>query len=309
MRRSLRVQRLPVAPARAERLVVASSLMEPERGLVVCGAAPAIAAGLACRESSVCTAHLDARVAADDGVMWAASFVDRRGKAGGFGVLARSADAGAVAVAERTVREWADVVRSRCLLIAEPPRMCPGAQRALNMMRRAADREARAVIGRPVTDHDGPREAMPLVAALRDRFPELGGHHFDILCDHTSDHAQTTASVTASSDLTLVLTSETRPGTANEAVDGRGCHALAGRHDRPGAAGEGRSIRIVRTIADLTPGVLADATTIGLIIEASSPRSLPRQVREVLSGLGPLSTRYRQVRTHAGANAPVPDPW
>lgn len=124
-------------------------------------------------------------------------------------------------------------------------------------------------------------QAMPVVAALRARFPELRGHNFDVLCDVASDWTQTVAAVAAGCELMLVLTA---------AADGDEPEAVrASCPDVPVCA--------VTAVADLDRQVLGQATVIGLITGLSAPAGLLSQVISALSGLGPLSVRHRGTRT------------
>jgi 4-hydroxy-3-methylbut-2-en-1-yl diphosphate reductase len=137
-------------------------------------------------------------------------------------------------------------------------------------------------------------EAMPIVTALRARFPELRGHNFGVLCEVASDWTQTVAAVAAGCELMLVLTAAAGGGEL-EAVR---------------ASSRGVPVRAVTALADLDRRVLEQATVIGLVTGLSAPAGLQSQVISALSGLGPLSIRHRSTRTVPDTREPdtrVPD--
>lgn len=124
-------------------------------------------------------------------------------------------------------------------------------------------------------------EALPTVAALRERFPRLRGHHFSILCQVGSDRLAAVRSASHGSDLALVLG---RP----EDDDAR---ALA-------RAGESSRVRVISRLDQVTPEMLSTATTIAMAPARSMPAGLDITLRRALSGLGPLAVSLCTVRTH-----------
>jgi 4-hydroxy-3-methylbut-2-enyl diphosphate reductase len=128
--------------------------------------------------------------------------------------------------------------------------------------------------------------AMPVLRALRARFPRLHGHHFDALCDAVSDREQTIVSVALASELTLVLAAD--PGEARRLAD------LAAA-----------PVQVIARLEDLNPSVLNDVTSIGLVTGLSADQVLARELTTAISGLGPLSVRRRAARTR-GYPARVP---
>jgi 4-hydroxy-3-methylbut-2-en-1-yl diphosphate reductase len=126
--------------------------------------------------------------------------------------------------------------------------------------------------------------ALPLIAALRARFPRLRGHHFDVLCYAASDRIETVRAVAMASDLLLVL----------------GSDADQDCRDLVAAAGTGPAdAQVLDDLGQLRPDVLAAAGAVGLAVARSAPEGLAGQVRDALSGLGPLSTVTRRVSTEA----------
>ncbi|MFG2004898.1 hypothetical protein ACGFNU_37710 [Spirillospora sp. NPDC048911] len=138
-------------------------------------------------------------------------------------------------------------------------------------------------------------EAMPIVTALRDRYPRLAGHHLDVLCEAASDRSETVAAIASAGDLTLIVTGDTGD------TDTRAVHARASR----AAQTTGARVRVVTGLSGLRPEDLATATTIGLIATLTAPEGLDRQVIHALSGLGPLSVRRRGMRTRPDGTGTV----
>lgn len=129
-------------------------------------------------------------------------------------------------------------------------------------------------------------DAAQVVASLRRQYPRVRGMRSDRWCYAASDRVQTVRAVAAASDLVLVLG---RPRMAET----RSLARLA--------TASGTKVQHVGGIADLTPGPLADASTIGLVVADSALRGLGDAVVGVLSGLGPLSVVRWQVSSHVAA--------
>ncbi|MFJ1753554.1 hypothetical protein [Kitasatospora sp. NPDC088134] len=131
-------------------------------------------------------------------------------------------------------------------------------------------------------------DAMPAVAALRERFPRLRGQHFDILCPAASDRLAAVRSAGAGADLALVL------GEPDE--DSR---ALAR------ASGAAR-VRVVSRLDQIGPETMHAVTTVVLAPAHSMPPGLDTALRHALGGLGPLSVSTCMVRTrHHPADEPA----
>lgn len=136
-------------------------------------------------------------------------------------------------------------------------------------------------------------DAIPVLAALRRRFPRLRGHHLDVMCDHGSDRVHAIASIAADSELLLIVTGK------DEDEDTRAAVRAAER--------VGASPKVVRRLGDIRPDLLADVTTVGLSATLGAPSGLAERVARTLSGLGPLTLSQRDVRTrpsrHGGRGA------
>ena len=123
--------------------------------------------------------------------------------------------------------------------------------------------------------------ALAILATLRRRFPQLRGHHFDVLCDAASDRARAIESVAAGSECMLVVT-----GSPS---------------DLPGIA--------VTELADLDADLLDGVTSVGLVSALDAPAGLADDVVRALSGLGPLSVvRHGASTRSADAVTPAPLP-
>lgn len=127
-------------------------------------------------------------------------------------------------------------------------------------------------------------DALPVLAALRDRFPGLRGHHLDVMCDHGSDRVRTIASVAADSELMLI-------------VAGNGEHEDTRAAVRAAQRGGARTA-VVRRLGDLGPDLLADVTSMGLSATLDAPPALAGWIAGALAGLGPLTVSRRGVRTY-----------
>jgi 4-hydroxy-3-methylbut-2-enyl diphosphate reductase len=131
-------------------------------------------------------------------------------------------------------------------------------------------------------------DAMPVLAALRSRFPRLRGHHLDVMCGHASDRLHAISSVAADSELVLIV--------AGSGEDEEITGVLLAASD------SGARTLIVRCLADIDPDLLAGVTAIGLVTTLSAPAGLAERVARALSGLGPLSVYRRGVSTTHSAS-------
>jgi 4-hydroxy-3-methylbut-2-en-1-yl diphosphate reductase len=416
MNRTLRLLRLPAEGCDFGHLLVMAAFDDPERGVVNCAAAPLLAAALKAERAGTSSGPairlgrerlmVSPEAARASGVMFAVSYLDSEGVAGGFALAARRDDQAGMAAALRAAERWMSAVGSRRLLMDDGVPLCWGGQRAVrltqesaagdepayvlgyhvadraslddlsgrrviftedldtvpegsrivfpahgvSMMARAtavarglrivdgtcplvaaahddaaryADRgDLVVVIGRagdaampPLVAHaagtaviaatredvccldwpDGDRvsfvidpgmpaaDVMPVMAALRARFPRLRGYHLDMMCSHASDRAHTVASVAAESELTLIVAGD------GEDADTESLARIAVR--------AGGRPWIVRRLADISPELLKGVTTLGLVPTLVAPPGLAARVARALSGLGPLSLSRRNVHT------------
>jgi 4-hydroxy-3-methylbut-2-enyl diphosphate reductase len=119
-------------------------------------------------------------------------------------------------------------------------------------------------------------------AALRSRFPALSGPDPDVFCYAASDRTETIRSVASSCDVVLVLGAEDDADTRYLTGLARSCHAKA---------------HVVGDVTEITAAWLAGTSAIGLAESTSARPGLAAQVRDALSGLGPLSVTRREVTT------------
>jgi len=133
-------------------------------------------------------------------------------------------------------------------------------------------------------------DSLPVLAALRARFPRIRGHHLDVMCEHGTDRAQAIASIAADSEVLIIIA-----GGGADAEDA-GIEAVVRAAGRAGARPQ-----VVRRLADISPGLLAGATSVGLAATLGAPRGLAGEVAGALSGLGPVTVLSRSVRTRREA--------
>ena len=157
MNRSLRIRRLACRPARRGVLVAPAAFTDPERGVVRCAAAPLLAVpdpadGLPVQPGGqvhgVDEREPDAELL--PGVLVTVSYLDRDGQAGGLALIAHRDDGERAAAS--IIERWLPVFRSRRVLVADTPQLCPGAAAALAVIEdalAAADAPV-YVVGRPV---------------------------------------------------------------------------------------------------------------------------------------------------------------
>jgi 4-hydroxy-3-methylbut-2-en-1-yl diphosphate reductase len=133
--------------------------------------------------------------------------------------------------------------------------------------------------GMPVEAADG------IVTALRARYPSARDPLPGGTCYAASDRAATVRAVAAGSDLVLVL-GDPQSGDVRQ---------LAGL-----ARAAGAKVQPVAAAGDITPAMLASATTIGTVESTSAPAVLAAEIITALAGLGPLTVARRQVSTQVG---------
>jgi 4-hydroxy-3-methylbut-2-enyl diphosphate reductase len=299
---------------------------------VRCPAAPLVATSLRGQGYRVREEH-DRLVPADgaaDGVLFAASYVDRKAGVVGLAVAAHDTDREASRAAREVVLAWSATWRSRRLVLATATNCradehgtteeCPHVAAAhLNVCRfvrrgdrvvvvgrrgeptstRLADRYDEVVLVESAAELAGLRlapdrvaylvapgvaleYAIPVVAALRVRYPRARGPHPDDLCYAASDQLSTVRAVAAGCDQVLILGAATAADTAelvNATADAR------------------RPVHVVDRLERIRPSWLAGAESIGIATAPSAPPLLLHTVVDVLSGLGPVSVVRKEVTT------------
>jgi 4-hydroxy-3-methylbut-2-en-1-yl diphosphate reductase len=125
--------------------------------------------------------------------------------------------------------------------------------------------------------------AMPILYALRERFPRLRGQHPDEYCYAESDLRESVRSVAEASERLLVVSAS--PAEASAAAEAHGV-----------------PWQQILDPALLRPAHLA-ASTLGLVSTSRAGAAGLRPVLDLLAGLGPLSVRHRAVRTGPPSNA------
>ena len=125
-------------------------------------------------------------------------------------------------------------------------------------------------------------DAARVVATLRALYPRVRGAHPDGLCYAASDRAATVRTVAASCDATFILGEVTHPDILSP-------FRLA--------AAEETHVHVIDNTAQVRPGWIAGAASIGIIPTASASPNLEHELLELLSGLGPLSIARRRLIT------------
>jgi 4-hydroxy-3-methylbut-2-en-1-yl diphosphate reductase len=124
MNRTLLFQVLPTGPTLARgRVAVLDRFVHAERGEVRCPAAAALAADLGERLGRGAAVTRGEVVAGSDGgsVTVCVTYLDRDGHAIGLAAAVRTRDYEAIDIVQRTMRSWADTMRTRRVLIADQP--------------------------------------------------------------------------------------------------------------------------------------------------------------------------------------------
>ncbi|MFI6095741.1 hypothetical protein ACIA8G_09320 [Lentzea sp. NPDC051213] len=125
-------------------------------------------------------------------------------------------------------------------------------------------------------------DAVPVITALRARYPRLRGAHPDNLCYATSDRMAAVLVVAMTTDRLLVCDS----GAPDEAA----------RLVRL-VASTGRPAHVVRRVDDILPSWMAGTESVGVAAVGHFGTRLVNDVVGALSGLGPMSLVRRRVST------------
>ena len=123
-------------------------------------------------------------------------------------------------------------------------------------------------------------ETAEVVAALRERLPDLRGPASDDICYATTNRQRALAAVAERSDLVLVV------GSVNSSNSQR-LVELARRNGTPA--------HLVDDATGIRPEWLAGVRVLGLTAGASAPPRLVDEVLGALAGLGPVAVAQREV--------------
>ncbi|WP_232666424.1 4-hydroxy-3-methylbut-2-enyl diphosphate reductase [Pseudonocardia sp. TRM90224] len=121
-------------------------------------------------------------------------------------------------------------------------------------------------------------ETTAVIAALRDRFPQLREPPSDDICYATTNRQESLAAVAADADLALVVGS---PNSSNSVRLVEVC-----RRNGPPA-------HLIDSASDIRSEWLRGVRTVGLTAGASAPPELVDGVVSALSGLGPITVEER----------------
>jgi 4-hydroxy-3-methylbut-2-enyl diphosphate reductase len=123
-------------------------------------------------------------------------------------------------------------------------------------------------------------ETAEVVAALRDRFPELRAAPSDDICYATTNRQLALATIAEEAELVLVV------GSVNSS-NSRRLVELADRQGTPS--------HLIDDASGIRPEWLAGMRVIGLTAGASAPPRLVQGVIEALAGLGPVTAAEREL--------------
>jgi 4-hydroxy-3-methylbut-2-en-1-yl diphosphate reductase len=167
MRRTLERNHFPISGVAPGEVLVASTFTHPARGRVDCPAAPV--AGVAMSASGRPVRHRPVpAVGTGDAILHVVSYVDPGGQVVGLGVAAHRDDERAVHDAETVVRSWADVMRTRRVLIEDTGPSCAGLRREAAMLAQVAGPAYVLAAGRRDVPIRWPRRDVRLVERLVD---------------------------------------------------------------------------------------------------------------------------------------------
>jgi 4-hydroxy-3-methylbut-2-enyl diphosphate reductase len=303
--------------------VVVGPFTHPNRGPVRCSGSPFVTGGMRQLGYEVVetSQHVTPCTGPADGVLVSATYLDRTGRAIGFGITVHASDRTAIAAAHHVVATWSGIWRTRRVMIAGTTSSCDTASAlfgfpcgheastSADLARFVADDGDVVVVGGmelnghttitsvqdvATLDVDPARvcyvvspgtvieQAAPVIRALRARFPGIRGQHPDGFCYATSDRAESARAVAAVCDTMFVLGPQNSTATSE----------LAGL-----ARSTGKPVHVVDDLARIRPEHLIGVESIGIAVSASAPTQLCKAVVSALSGLGPMSLLLRRVST------------
>ena len=331
--RTLLSQVLPTGPALARgRVAVLDRFVHAERGEVRCPAAAALAADLGDRLGRGAAVTRGEIVEGSDGgsVTVCVTYLDRDGHAIGLAAAVRAHDYEAIDTVQQTMRGWAASMRTRRVLVAEPPECmtgeCPHHRMAHASVLDFADRGDAVAL---IADRRHGRSACAELAAAAQ---QAGGTAFTV-----TDPAEVAGLEADPDALSFVIV----PGIRLEAAMAilyalrERFPRLRGQHPDEYCYAESDLRESVRSVAEaserllvvsaspaeasaaaevhgvpwhqipdpsrLRPSHLA-ASTLGLVSTSRADAEGLRPVLDLLAGLGPLSVRRRTVRTEPRVN-------
>ncbi|WP_018349761.1 hypothetical protein [Longispora albida] len=179
-------------------------------------------------------------------------------------------------------------VRCRSSILSQAARTVPVSRPADVAGLRPADPAAVSYV---VTPGCSVEAILPVIAALRARFPALRGPHPDGWCYAATDRLLAIRAAVAFADLVLVC------GAAGSA-DAQRVARVAGER--------GARVELISAAGDIRPEWLAGASTVAILRSVSASPGLPEAVCAALHGLGPASTVRRGVASMPGPAGRLP---
>ncbi|MDX8053541.1 hypothetical protein SK571_29570 [Lentzea sp. BCCO 10_0798] len=266
---------------------------------------------------------------APDGVLFAASYVDRDGRAVGFCIAAHASDEAGLQAARETVNSWSAVWRTRRAVVASTSPACHDDERhgCHHLMTARAEMRVFAERGDQIVVV-GQRGHPTLAALLDDLAADVVVIDSD---DHIShqrldpdrvsyvvqpgmlieDAARVIATLRALYPRVrgahpdgLCYAASDRAATISAVAASCDATFILGEVTHPDilspfrlAAAEETQVHVIDDIAQIRPAWIAGAASIGIVPTTSASPSLEHDLLDLLSGLGPLSIARRRLTT------------
>ncbi len=309
----------------------AGAFLHPERGLVRSSATAVLVASLRRTGHDAVQASRPFEVCVNDpdGVLFTACYLDRDGRAVGFGVAAHASDGAGLLAAREVVNSWSVVWRTRRAVVASTSPACDNdvQQPCRHILTARAEMRVFAEQGDQIVVI-GQRGHATLTALLEDLSAdvvvvdsndEISRVRLDP--DRVSyvvqpgmlveDAARVVATLRAlyprvrgahPDGLCYAATDH----AATISVVAASCDAtfILGEVTHPDilrpfrlAAAEETQVHVIEDIAQIRPAWIAGAASIGIVPTTSAPPNLEHELLDLLSGLGPLSIVRRRLTT------------
>jgi 4-hydroxy-3-methylbut-2-enyl diphosphate reductase len=269
MRRTLERRQISVSGVAPGEVLIASSFTHPTRGTVSCPAGP-VAAG-AMLATGRLLRHGPAPTSAGDGTLHAVSYVDPRGQVVGLGVATHRDDREAVRLAGEVVREWAEVMRTRRVLIAATGPSCAGLRREAAMIAQVTGPVHLLTADRREVSFRWPARQVRSVARLAD-VPDGGtvllpAHGVDQRTATAAEHAARTRGVRVV-DATCPLVARTHATTRRFADAGALVVVIgaAGHAAVPPIAGQAAGVVVISSAEEVDGLVVEDPDRVTFVV-------------------------------------------
>lgn len=267
MRRTLEREWFPVSGMRPGEVLVTSSFMHPTRGRVSCPAAP-VAAG-AMQVTGRRLRHGPASPGGGDGMLCVVSYLDPAGHVVGLGIAAHRDDRPILSLADEVVQKWAEVMRTRRVLIAATGPSCVGTRREAVMIARVAGQAHLLADG--AAPRPWPAYEVRSVAQLVD-VPDGGtvvlpAHGVDRRTAIAAERAATTRGVRVV-DATCPLVARTHATARHFAATGATVVVIgaAGHAALPSILGQAAGTVVVTSVEEVDELVVEDPDRVAFVL-------------------------------------------